>query len=813
MLASPPPAHVTPCCPHSPHPPSDASVAEGDSIPDSQLRKLGLRRCWPWEPLSAPSGRGWHQKTACLPQPSSAQRQPSEPAARPRARQTVGSSGQGAAPFLQAFAERPSLSLPRRTRQLREPHPRSLPPGSAAAPGNPSCQPGAGQGTCCRTGVPAGAPWKPSGARSAQAPPPRARALWRPRSPESPLPPPYTAACSCASLPPAPDGPPKAPERRQKRAGSATLRRALPSARVRPPGEPSAPAQHRQPEAPRSQSAAPARQERTPDRRTRAPAPPTYSRSRLGARKEGAGGRRPEGRQRSGRAGSERARARAAPSGAAAPAGLARRAPGGGSARGAPRRPRPGGPGLRRLAGRPAACDDTRAAGVQLLPGRAGGGGAQSECDAGPSGSVDQEHVGGARRTGGPRGSLGPLPADAGLGLRHPQGEASQSRRGGRARSAAALMWDRERDTPAGGGCRPARSRRTGIPVQRWRRPPPAWVSGGVARGARAAPPLQPPPASSPALPSARRGAAGSHGPGRGGAGGSGAAAASGPHLSGVARSTAPAPALWLLRSRRRSRSRDRRRAAAPRPPPGLPSEEPAGPRRGQQARPSRRRHPRRARLRPAARHRLSPASRSSRGRGRPGGSLPACLLIGPPRPPAGDAARRAPQPARRARAERARTARRGRAPRQPLPAPRGPASPLPAAFASAGRERSRAPRHERPPASPSPADRVRGAAGGASSLRDGLCQAGQACLAPTAPAAERTCGCSGTGGEFTHLSPHAASVTDYILPSPELLPVALDFQIGLRTDSDHLPLLLSLVCPSSIRASSPLLFTPEVVA
>ena len=52
--------------------------------------------------------------------------------------------------------------------------------------------------------------------------------------------------------------------------------------------------------------------------------------------------------------------------------------------------------------------------------------------------------------------------------------------------------------------------------------------------------------------------------------------------------------------------------------------------------------------------------------------------------------------------------------------------------------------------------------------------------------------------GEYTHLSIRGPSVIDYAIASPALFPFLSDFSVGVRADSDHLPLLLSLTFPSS---------------
>lgn len=46
----------------------------------------------------------------------------------------------------------------------------------------------------------------------------------------------------------------------------------------------------------------------------------------------------------------------------------------------------------------------------------------------------------------------------------------------------------------------------------------------------------------------------------------------------------------------------------------------------------------------------------------------------------------------------------------------------------------------------------------------------------------------SATAGDFTFFSPKGTSMVDYILISPDLLPKTCNFTIGVRTDSDHLP-------------------------
>lgn len=50
--------------------------------------------------------------------------------------------------------------------------------------------------------------------------------------------------------------------------------------------------------------------------------------------------------------------------------------------------------------------------------------------------------------------------------------------------------------------------------------------------------------------------------------------------------------------------------------------------------------------------------------------------------------------------------------------------------------------------------------------------------------------------GEFTHLSPRGASVIDYALVSPALLPLLSDFCVCPRSESDHLPVALTLNIP-----------------
>lgn len=52
--------------------------------------------------------------------------------------------------------------------------------------------------------------------------------------------------------------------------------------------------------------------------------------------------------------------------------------------------------------------------------------------------------------------------------------------------------------------------------------------------------------------------------------------------------------------------------------------------------------------------------------------------------------------------------------------------------------------------------------------------------------------------GDFTFFSPKGVSVIDYILVSNDLIPRISDFEIGFRADSDHLPVLLSILRPSS---------------